>query len=112
MFGEIAEFPDEDAIQSAIGALETLEAAVRVAVSSHAQRQVLEALFVLSRVLRQHQGREPRDGKTVFESLPLSEEFVLLKLPAAAKDSGTAGAKRMYAEIRERHLRLAISCGF
>merc|ERR1711920_761292 len=67
-------------------------------VTSHAQRHVLEALFARSRVLAQNQGREPRDGKSVFESLPLSKEYILLKVPDSG-DECNVGAKRMYAEI-------------
>lgn len=146
--GEVAEFPPEVPLQSAMAAVEALEAAVRLAsslraklpaegealleellaegeaaVTSHAQRRVVEALFERGRALAQAQLREPLDGHGVFESLPLAKEFVLLLQPAevggtaspasvgcaVVRGAGGCGARRLYAEVRERHLRLAIA---
>lgn len=128
---EAEDFPCESTLQSALAAIEAFEAAEHLAASLRAKlpgkgvslvdellldgeasvttaelRNIVEILFARSRVLAQRQGREPLDGKNPFESLPLSKEFVLLLQPSANAD---CGVKRIYSEVREQHLRLAIS---
>mmetsp|Transcript_139170 Transcript_139170/g.444692 ORF Transcript_139170/g.444692 Transcript_139170/m.444692 type:complete len:138 (+) Transcript_139170:5258-5671(+) len=133
--GEVDDFPSEDALQAALQAVEAFEASTRLALSlrakfpgpgaslveellsegeaavtSDGQRRIIEDIFHRSRVLAQTQGREAPDGRGVFESLPLAKEFVLSHQPPASAD--TAATKRMYAEIRERQMRIAIARGF
>jgi len=128
---EAEDFPCENALQAAMAAIEALEAGEHLAASLRAKlpgkgvllvdqllldgeasvttaelRNIVEILFARSRVLAQRQGREPLDGKEAFESLPLSKEFVLLLQPSA---NANCGVKRIYSEVREQHLRLAIS---
>jgi len=87
------------------------------------QRVVVENLFEHGRALLRAQGREAFDGKKVLECLPFSKEFVVLLqpgAPSAVASSPSAGVdakansnvRRMYAEIRQRHLRLAIARSF
>jgi len=165
---EVDDFPDEESLQAALSAVESLEATSRltsslrakltgeaavlveellghgeVAVTSNAQRQVTEDLFARSRVLAQTQGREAPDGRGFFDALPLAKEFVLLYQPpsdgpggATAGRSGemavnagagagavvtpagerwivgTAATKRMYVEVKEHHMRVAVARGF
>lgn len=134
--GDDAVFPSEEALQDALTALEALEGAARLAASLRvklpgvseslieelvaeseagvtcpAQRKLVEALFERGRVLAQGQGREPLDGKGVFESLPLAKEFVI-QLQSTEAGPVTGLWRRLYAEVRERHLRLAISKSF
>eukprot|EP00747_Dinoflagellata_sp_TGD_P220689 gnl/TRDRNA2_/TRDRNA2_92620_c0_seq1.p1 gnl/TRDRNA2_/TRDRNA2_92620_c0~~gnl/TRDRNA2_/TRDRNA2_92620_c0_seq1.p1 ORF type:complete len:476 (-),score=100.85 gnl/TRDRNA2_/TRDRNA2_92620_c0_seq1:53-1366(-) len=94
-----------------------------VTITSHTQRRAIEGIFERSKILAQRQGREAVDDKGIIESLPLCKEFVFLLQPAAlpqhrvdAADTeapvsslASTNASRMYAEIRENHLRLAIS---
>lgn len=132
--GEPSRFPEERWLEAAITAAESFEAGVRLAASlraklpgpqgealldslladgeatitSHAQRRLVEELFTRSRALarRRDRAERPRD-RDIFESLPYGKEFVLLLQQTANGES--AGTKRLYAEIRERHLRLATS---
>lgn len=114
--------------------LEDLLCNGEVTVSSHTHRKVVEELFAKSKRLAQEQGREDFDGKGIFESVPLAKEFVLLLQPAgAASACATGGApgapaaaptappalaaygggtKRLYAEIRDNQLRIALSREF
>lgn len=137
---EVDDFPHEDNLQAAVAAVEALEGAVRLvaslraklpgpglelveelltegeaSVTSHPQRHVIEELFARSRALGQSHGRETPDSRGVFESLPLAKEFVL-QVQGAGDGAGSGKAlattKRMYAEIRSRHLRLAVARGF
>lgn len=146
--GQPIDFPEEDALQSAITAVEALESGVRlsaslrlklpgaaevlvdellvegeVAVTSFKQKVVVENLLEHGRALVRAQGREAYDGKKVLECLPMAKEFVILLQPVApsmAPSSTASGVepassnnvRRMYAEIRQRHFRLAITRSF
>ena len=97
------------------GLLEELLAEGEASVTTQEQRHAVEELFARGRMLAVGQMRENPDGRGVFESLPLAKEFVL-QLQPAASGSPTAGrggrvpkerSHRMYAEVRERHQRLA-----
>eukprot|EP00927_Polykrikos_kofoidii_P046818 TRINITY_DN40947_c0_g1_i1.p1 TRINITY_DN40947_c0_g1~~TRINITY_DN40947_c0_g1_i1.p1 ORF type:complete len:1069 (+),score=206.59 TRINITY_DN40947_c0_g1_i1:304-3510(+) len=132
--GEVSEFPDEELLETAICAVESVETAVRVAISlraklpgpagealldrlvseseatvtSHAQRRLIEELFTRSRSLARRQQRGIRGkNKDIFDTLPYGKEFVLLLQPTPSSGASGPGTKRLYAEIRERHLRLA-----
>lgn len=142
MVGEVANFPAEDLLESAISSIEAFEAGARLASSlraklpgdceslleelllvseasavSPAHRKALEQLFARSRAIRKtvegmEDGDEPDADEDVFEALPLAKEFVLVHQPApeAPKTKLSAcGPKRIYAEVRERHFRLALA---
>jgi len=137
--GDAAEFPEEDKLQAVVTAVEALESATRLATSlrlklpgaaetlleellsegevtitSFAQRNIIEQLFERSRALSRAQGREGFDGKGIFECVPLAKEFILLLQPSPSDcgEEQSACIKRMYAEVRQRHLRLALCRAF
>merc|ERR1712007_70265 len=96
--------------------LEPLLAEGEATVTSNEHRRTVAALFDRSRALARKRLREQYDGQGVFDALPLAKEFVLLLHPTAALSGAGSrgstfafggGTKRLYAEIRERHLRLA-----
>lgn len=138
--GQSSGFPDDEKLEVMLAALEDLEVAARVCtsmraklpgpgealldellkqgeatVTTHIQRRAIEDLFLRSRRIAQSKGREIPDGKGVFESIPLSKEFVLLLQPNTGRDKCTnpcVGVRRMYTEIRERQLQLAVARSF
>lgn len=140
---ELAEFPEEENLQSILAALEVLESSTRLASSIRAklgdhadglledlltegeadvtlpeQRLAIEVLFEQSKALggrRRHLrpsgaplGRdEVKTALGVFESLPLAKEFVLQLQPSNSREENHC-RRRMYVEVRENHMRLAL----
>lgn len=98
--------------------LDELLAKGEASITSHELRHTVEEVLDRGRALSRVRTRGLGDSHRVLDSIPLCKEFVLLLQPAAAAQQGAAvsgsafAAKRMYAEIRERHLRLAIARGF
>lgn len=150
----LEDFPCDEILQAAVAAVESLETSSRMAaslqaklpgpngetlveelladgetaVTTAAQRQLVERVFEKSRELAVDQGKDSDDSRSLFKALPLSKEFVILLQPVpnggsrgsgghAAAGVGASeappahGVKRMYTEIRDRHLRLAINQG-
>merc|ERR1712151_432253 len=135
---KVSEFPADDVVEDAVTAIESFEAAVRLAISlraklpgdacadlldsllregeatvtTQAQRRVVEDLFNNCHQLARENGNN-LDEESIFEALPLAKEFVILLQPTGLSQSkATLGAtKRLYAEIRSRHLRLATMHG-
>lgn len=146
---ESATFPPEEKLSTLVDTVEALESLSRLATSLQAkfqgparalledllaegeatvttlqQREVVEALFARSRALVM--GQDADEARGIFDSLPLSKEFVILLQPDVASSATAAEVsagdlahlqdvcptKRMYAEVRERHMRLAMVRGF
>lgn len=133
---EVDDFPSDGSLEAALQAVEAFEAAARLSVSlrakfgaagtslvedlmsegeasvtSPAQRRILEDIFARSKVLAQTSGRELPDGREVFESLPQAKEFVLCYRSPDDR-AGLPATRRLYAELRERQMRLATAWGF
>ncbi|CAJ1364797.1 unnamed protein product [Effrenium voratum] len=129
LMGEVADFPEEEYLQGVLAALEVLESSMRLAASLRAklggqaeglleelltegeadvtaddQREVIEMLFDSSR----HLARDEIHSSVplaIFDTLPLAKEFVLQLQPAAGEQKCM---RRLYAEVREDHTRLAV----
>lgn len=130
---ELAEFPEEENLQSILAALEVLESSTRLASSIRAklgdhadglledlltegeadvtlpeQRLAIEVLFEQSKALGgRRRGGEAKAALGVFESLPLAKEFVLQLQPSNSREENHC-RRRIYAEVRENHTRLAL----
>lgn len=130
---ELAEFPEEENLQSILAALEVLESSTRLASSIRAklgdhadglledlltegeadvtlpeQRLAIEVLFKQSKALGgRRRGGEAKAALGVFESLPLAKEFVLQLQPSNSREENHC-RRRIYAEVRENHTRLAL----
>ncbi|CAE8629075.1 unnamed protein product [Polarella glacialis] len=82
------------------------------------QRCALEKVFEKSRLLARayhetHGGvasSSTIDAQGIFDALPLAKEFVL-QLQEKDSELGSCGCRRLYAEVRERHMRLALGRG-
>eukprot|EP00931_Biecheleriopsis_adriatica_P095314 TRINITY_DN68934_c0_g1_i1.p1 TRINITY_DN68934_c0_g1~~TRINITY_DN68934_c0_g1_i1.p1 ORF type:complete len:447 (+),score=113.57 TRINITY_DN68934_c0_g1_i1:61-1341(+) len=136
--GEVAQFPDEDALQNILTSPEALESATCLTgsllaklpgqaevlldelltqgeadVASNLQRCTVERLFEKSRMLdRDLIDEETEDAdQGVFDSLPLAKEFVLQLQPVSEERCSSASARRLYAEVRKDHMRLALVRG-
>jgi len=83
-------------------------------ITSDAQRRIVSELFARSRTLAQWQGQEQWDGKGIFQA-PTAREFALqvqqAKLIGSVSDRPPL-TRRLYAEIRDGSVRLALSRGF
>ncbi|CAK9088356.1 unnamed protein product [Durusdinium trenchii] len=103
------------------GLLEDLLSEGEADVTQPDQRMAIENLFEQSRWLESQldgprsraqlaRARVQRPGQErllgIFESLPLAKEFVLQLQPC--ETSNTHRMRRMYAEVRENHMRLAL----
>lgn len=89
--------------RSCCALLEELLSEGEAIVATSEQRRAIEAMFQRSRSLTKREGE-------VLGDLPLSKEFVFLFQPAGGVVS-PGDVKRMYAEIKESHLRIAVVRG-
>lgn len=130
-FADSEDFPGAAEVETAVAALEALEVGVRLAaslraklpteleplladllsaseatVTSPAQRRAIEELF--ARTERGSPSNSPHSSPTFFDGRPLSKEFLFLLQPVAESSAPHAESCRMYAEVREAHLRLAV----
>ncbi|CAE7375410.1 unnamed protein product [Symbiodinium natans] len=139
LVGESAEFPGEEQLQTILATLEVFESSIRLASSLRAklgqdaealleelltegevditlpeQRKAVERLFARSRILERDQDEDEDDDETellgVVGSLPLAKEFVLQLQPTSSRE-GSYRPRRLYAEVRENHVRLAMVRG-
>eukprot|EP00746_Dinoflagellata_sp_MGD_P022352 gnl/MRDRNA2_/MRDRNA2_15225_c0_seq1.p1 gnl/MRDRNA2_/MRDRNA2_15225_c0~~gnl/MRDRNA2_/MRDRNA2_15225_c0_seq1.p1 ORF type:complete len:889 (-),score=182.75 gnl/MRDRNA2_/MRDRNA2_15225_c0_seq1:7-2673(-) len=88
--------------------LKELEVESEVTVSTESQRRCVEEVVLRSRAYSlgySMNAKLPQDG--LFAELPFSKEFIFLPAGSGSENAKGASGSRMYAEVRENHLRIA-----